>query len=84
MVLTRFGQQRTIITVAQVLIAPAQVDDLYALASRGLQRLLQIVLRRHQVFAGEIGCPVFQPLDNNDYLALCCKRDCGISTFRCC
>ncbi len=79
-----FGQQGTVITVAQVFVAAAQVYDLHTLACRGFQRLFQIILGADQVFAGEVRCPVFKPFDNNHQLPLRRKKRCGVCTSGCC
>ncbi len=71
-----FGQQRAVITVPQVLVAAAQVDDLHALARFALAGLFEVFLGRDDVFAGEVGGPIFLALDNNHDLTGTFKR-CG-------
>ncbi|MNQ51895.1 hypothetical protein D3C85_658960 [compost metagenome] len=65
----RLGQQRAVITVPQVLVAAAQVDDLHTLALFVVPGLFQVFLGRDDVLTGEVGRPVFLAFDDDNQLA---------------
>ncbi|MNL06437.1 hypothetical protein D3C87_1270720 [compost metagenome] len=66
---TGFSQQRAVITVPQVLVAAAQVDDLHTLALFVVPGLFQVFLGRDDVLTGEVGRPVFLAFDDDNQLA---------------
>ncbi|MNE83080.1 hypothetical protein D3C80_1798680 [compost metagenome] len=69
-----FRQQRTVVTVPQILVAATQVNDLDALAGLDLKRLFQVLLGTHHVLRGKVRGPVFLSFDNNNHLAGSSRR----------
>ena len=65
---TRFGQQRAVVAVPKVLVAATQVDHLHTLATLAFPGLFQVFLGSDDVFAGEVGSPIFLALDNDHHL----------------
>ncbi len=62
-----FGQQRTVITLAEVLVVAAQVD--YLRTTGEVVAVLKIILGQHQTLAGQVAGPVFLAFDQNQQLA---------------
>jgi hypothetical protein len=68
-----FGQQRAIVSITEVFIVAAQIDDFDALfcvfcVVELLIPIHQVILWRHQLFNWIVGIPVLELLyDNNDF-----------------